>query len=108
MLMPSRTGILNRLTVAGGHPPPADFQGNTARAHHQVSLILGSKTTERKELRGRSHALSRGKGSDPARDKGADIGQVFYFTNIGILGYNSTNSLTLSGVPLQQLSTSWM
>ena len=59
-------------------------------------------------MKARSHALSRGNGSDPARDKGADIGQVFYFTNIGILGYNSTNSLTLSGVPLRQLSTSWM
>ena len=93
VLMPTRTGILNRLTVAGGHPPPKAFLGNTARAHHRVSLILGSYSTKGSELCERSHALSRGKGSDPARDEGADIGQVFYLTN-DHLGSNSMNSLT--------------
>ena len=86
MLMPSRTGILNRLTVAGGHPPLAAFQGNTAREHNRtVSLILDSETIEGKDLRERSHALSRGKGSDPARDKGADIGQVFHFSTAHLI-----------------------
>ena len=75
--MPTRTGILNRITtVAGGHPPPAAFHRNTSPSFSDFGF---SFTTEGEVLRGHNHALSRGKGSYPPRDKGSDIGQVFHF-----------------------------